>query len=163
MDLPEKISTLEEFENPVVQTPIKPIEWSVEKYEVAQLRATKGMTVARVSEITGIPISAIKRWETHPDFIKYKNDIIIGMAETMKAYRIMCLMKTIDARVEKIEELGDWSLFSTKDSADLLESLRKETEKDDEKEQSQYLKTIEALINKSPNTIEITQRRDDSG
>jgi DNA-binding transcriptional regulator YiaG len=151
-------SELEEFERPVPNTPIKNMEWSVEKYEVAQLRATKGMTIDRVSEVTGVPVSAIIRWEKHPAFIKYKNDLILDMADTMRAYRLSLCLKMIDARVNKVEEIGDYSLLSTKDTLDILDSMRKDTEKTDDKEQTQYMKTLEALISKSPSTIEISPR-----
>jgi hypothetical protein len=144
-----KSQDLEEFESPVSTKPMKPLVWSQEKFEVAQLLATKGMTIDRVSEITCVPVTAIKRWKTHPEFSAYITKCILDIGDSLKAYRISCLLKTIDARVEKVEQLGDWSLFSSKDSLDILDAIRKETEKNEEKEQTQYMKTIEALIVKS--------------
>lgn len=158
LDLFGDPTALEEFERPVPTTPIKSIEWSVEKHEVAQLCATKGMTDVKVSEITKVPVATIKKWKSHPEFIAYMNNYILSMAESMKAYRLSLYLKIIDARMTKIEELGDYSMLSTKDTLDVLEAMRKETEKEDNKEQSQYIKTIEALLLKSPNVIEISNR-----
>lgn len=157
----EDVTSLETFESPVPVVPIRPMVWSVEKYEVAQLLATKGMSIDKVSEATKVPVGAIKKWKTHPDFIKYMNDFVLEVEETLRAKRLMLYMKIVDARVEKIEELGgDYSMLSTKDTIEILEAMRKETEKADEKEQTQYMKTLEALISKSPSTIEIKQRSD---
>jgi hypothetical protein len=156
----ENLSILEEFERPISTVPMKQLEWSVEKHEVAQLLSTKGMSIEKVSEITNVPISAIKKWKTHPDFIKYMNDYILSIAESMKAYRLSLYLKIIDARVDKIEAMDNYSMLSTKDTLDILEAMRKETEKEDNKEQSQYLKTLEVLLSKSPNVVEITHRRD---
>lgn len=131
----------------------KPLVWSVEMAEVAELLATKGMTLARVSEVTDVPISAIKRWKQHPEFAKKVRDIILETIDDMRAYRLGLCLKMIDARVEKVEELGDYSLLSTKDTLDIMESMRKDSEKTEEAEQSQYMKTIEALLVKSSKPV----------
>lgn len=166
MDLFEDIPKIDPTDVPDVDRRVtvqeRPRDWEAEKYEVAELLATKGMTLQRVSEVTGIPISAIKRWKTQPDFRKYVNDYVLEIAETLKAYRLSLYLRMIDARVEKIEEMGDYSLLSTKDTLEILEAMRRETEKSEDKEQTQYLKTITALIDKSPSTIEITHRGDKS-
>lgn len=144
---PEQVS---EFVNPPVRvTPSKPMPLSSEMREVAELLATKGMTVQRVSEVTGVPISAIKKWKKNPEFTQHMQNFVLDIAEGLRAWRLMMCMKTLDARVEKIEEIGDWSLFSQKDSMDIMAEMRKDTEKQEEKEQTQYMKVMEALIIKS--------------
>ena len=62
-------------------------------------------------------------------------------------------MKMIDARVAKVEELGDYSMLSGKDTLDIMESMRKDSEAKEDNEQSQYMKTIEALLVKSSKPV----------
>lgn len=141
------VSVLEEYERPVSSSPIKPLVWSIEKYEVAQLLAISGYTIAKISEVTTVPITAIKKWKQHPDFIKYMDDCLSDTSVDLKKFRIGLLRKVISARVDRVEEMGgDYSILSTKDTADLLAELRKETEKNEDKEQTQYMRTIEALL-----------------
>lgn len=138
-----------EIDNPYMVVSAKPLIMSLEMKEVAELTAVKGMTDLRVSEVTGIPITAIKRWKKHPDFIKHQNDFVLELAKDMRAYHLRLCYQMLDARVEKIEEIGDYSLLSSKDTLDIMESMRKATDKQDEKEQTNYMRTLEALFSKS--------------
>jgi len=144
---------LEEFETPLEVKEVKPMVMSVQKHVVAELIALKGYTVTQASEETGIPISAIKRWKKHPDFAKLVRDMILEKVDDMRAYRLGLCMQMIESRVRKVEELGDYSMLSSKDTLDIMDSMRKDSEKRDESEQSQYMKTIEALLVKSSKPV----------
>jgi hypothetical protein len=139
--------TTTEYKLPTTLESAKPLEMSFEQRQVAELLVTK--TPQRVSEITGVPLSAIKRWKKHPDFKKYMNDFVLDLAKDMRAYHLQLCYQMLEARVEKIEELGDFSMLSSKDTLDIMESMRKASDTSGEKEQSHYMKTIEALISKS--------------
>ena len=137
------------FERPVPTVPIKPLQWSVEKYEVAQLLVMSRMSVAQVSEETGVPIHAIRRWKSHPDFVEYMDRVILETESTMKALRLRVLRKILDARLELAEEAGNYASLSSKDTLDLLDALRKETEASEAQPESNYLKTIEDLFKRT--------------
>lgn len=139
---------LAEFERPVPVTPIRPLKWSIEKYEVAQLLATSRMTMTEVSAATGVPLHAIQRWKTHPEFQDYINRFILDTEETMRAKRLQVLSKILDARLALAEEHG-YAALSQKDTLDILDALRKETEATENKPESNYLKTIETLFKKT--------------
>ena len=83
-DLVPAVTELEEFETPLEVTKVTPMVMSVEKHEVAEMIAIKGMSVTRVSEETGIPVSAIKRWKRHPDFAKLIRDMILEKVDDMR-------------------------------------------------------------------------------
>lgn len=140
------------FEREAPQEPVKPLRWSIEKYEVAQLLALSRLTLEKISEKTLVPVRVIRSWRKHPEFQAYMDRLVLESAEAMKARRLMLLSKIIDARVEKAEESGDYSFLSNKDTLDVMEALRKETD-DQPKEQSRYMKTLETLLEK-------TQRRE---
>jgi hypothetical protein len=144
---------LAEYETPLKLDRVTPMVMSVEKHEVAAMLALTGMTILRISEVSGIPVTAIKKWKKHPDFVKLMNDMVTERVSDMRAFRLRNCLKTLDARIEKVEELGDWSLFSTKDSIDIQDSMRKDSEAKEETEQSQYMKTIEALLVKSSRPV----------
>ena len=142
-------TVLAEFERETPLTPIKPLKWSVEKYEVAQLLALSRMTMVQVAEETGVPVHAIQRWKRHPEFQEYMDRVTLDTAETLKAKRLQVLRKILDARLELAEETGSYVNLSGKDTLDILEALRKETEAEENKPESNYLKTIEALLQKT--------------
>jgi anion-transporting ArsA/GET3 family ATPase len=142
-------SQLEAFETPIYERPLKPLTWSIEKYEVAQQLALSRKTITQISEDTMVPLSAINRWRAHPDFRAYMDKLVLDTAETLKARRLQLLSKVLDARVERAEELGDYASLTSKDTLDVLEAIRKETVDDQPKESSKYLKTLEALLVKT--------------
>jgi restriction endonuclease len=142
-------SALCSFEQPVPNVPIKSLQWSVEKYEVAQLLALSRMTLLQVSEETGVPAHAIRRWKAHPDFQEYMDNITLETANTLKAKRLQVLRKILDARLELVEESGNYAALSSKDTLDILDAIRKETEAQESQPESNYLKTIEDLFKRT--------------
>lgn len=142
------------YETPVTLRQVKALEWSTERYLVCELVATSGMSDAKISETTGIPITAIKRWKKHPDFIQEVRNIIQKEISDMRTFRLGLCMRMINSRVDKIDEMGgDFSMLSTKDTLDIMSEMRKDSEVKDDVEQSQYMKTIEALISKTQPVI----------
>lgn len=137
------------FERPVPNTPIKPLHWSIEKYEAAQLLALSRMTMAQVSQHLRIPLHALQRWKTHPDFREYMDKVTLDTESTLKALRLQVLRKILDARLDLVEESGNYAALSSKDTLDILDALRKETEAADTKPESNYLKTIEDLLKRT--------------
>ena len=142
-------SELAAYEREVPTAPIKPLTWSIEKYEVAQLLALSRMTHAQIAEHTLVPISAITRWKQHPDFRKYMEDVVLESAETLKARSLMLLSKVLDARVEAAEQGGSYTNLTSKDTIDILAEMRKQTEGDKDEEKSKYVQIVEALLKKT--------------
>lgn len=142
-------SKMEPFERSVPTKPMRPLAWSIEKYEVAQLLALSRMTVQQVSEATNVPINAIQKWRQHPEFTDYMNKLVLEGATVLKAKRLMILQKILDARIHKAEELGDFAFLSTKDTLDILSEIRKETEEEDNKEKSTWMQTLDVLLTKT--------------
>lgn len=126
--------------------PVRPIQWSLQKYEAAQLLALSRHSVQEISDMIKIPVASINKWKQHPDFRKYMNKLLQETAETMKSYRLQVLSKILDARLALAEEHNNYASLSTKDTLDILDSIRKETESEDNKEHSNYMKLIEVLI-----------------
>jgi hypothetical protein len=140
---------LEDFERPVPTAPMKRLAWSIEKYEVAQLIALSRLTIKEVAVATKVPESVIYKWKRHPDFQEYMNTITLEQADNFKAKRLQILSKVLDARLEQAERAGSYALLSTKDTLDILSEMRKETETSSEGDQSNFMKTITSLIEKT--------------
>lgn len=143
------LSVLDIFETPVNLTPAKPMEWSLEKYEAAHLIGLSSLTVQQVSDELKIPVRVIQYWKSHPDFKSYVDSIVLEAAKSSKAKRIMLLNKILDARLETAERIGDYSTLSNKDTLDIVSELRKETQENDDDNQSNWIKTLDALLEKS--------------
>lgn len=150
-DLPDEVDPAElcSFEQPVPLVPIKPLQWSVEKYEVAQLLALSRMNVAAVSAETGVPIHAIRRWKSHPEFQEYMDQLVLESASTLKALRLQVMRKILDARLAFAEDSGNYAALSSKDTLDLLDAMRKETEAQEAQPESNYMKTLEDLLKRT--------------
>jgi hypothetical protein len=145
---------LAEFELPVSTKPAAPILWSIQKYEVAQMVAMKGLSRKEISKVTGVPLATITRWLSNGEFTEYINKIIVESATLAKAKRLQFLTKVLDARMEEAELNGDFAGASKKDTLDVISELRKETEGEDKQEESNYMKLFEKLIDKTQ-TIQV--------
>lgn len=142
-------SQLEAFETPAESKPLVPMNFSLEKHVVAQKMAFEGKSMKKIAEETGIPIHVITKWNKHPDFIKYKQDLVLERAEAMKAQHLSDLFKTLDAKRTKAEDNEDWENFSKKDPTAIMETIAEITNSGNNTEQSNYAKLMEALLEKS--------------
>lgn len=154
------MSALESFESLPPTTPIRNIVWSMEKYEVAQMCATTRHSDRQVSEITKIPLSTIKVWKRHPDFQKYMTELMLDSADLMKAKSLMIMTKALDARIARAEELDDYGTITGRDTLAIIDQIAKETREDVGKEESHFMQTITALIEKSKGKALVIQPRD---
>lgn len=145
VDVPKNFE-LADFETPCSNEVIRPMVWSVQKYEVAQMLALHGKSKSEVSMLTHVPISTINVWCKHPDFIEYTKSLIEQAAATMKNDNISLLKKIVAARVEQAEISGDYSKLSNKDTLDIIKELNVITEDDTKKEESNYTKLLERLV-----------------
>lgn len=152
------LSKPEAFETLVPNTSSPPMAITWEKVQVANKLAFGGDSIAKVSRETGIPEGTIKRWLKNPEFVEYKNNLVLKAADTLKAENIALISKMINAKAAKIEaNEGDYSEASNKDIATLIE-LRNNLLKDEKREEeSSYSKKLEELLIKSSqrNIIEI--------
>ena len=153
------MSSLAPYENLPPTTPIKTIVWSMEKYEVAQLCATTRHSDREVAEITKIPLSTIQSWKRHPDFQKYMTDLLLDSADLMKAKSLMVMTKALDARIARAEELDDYGTITGRDTLSIIDQIAKETKDDTGKEESHFMQTITALIEKSKGKALVIQPR----
>lgn len=143
---------LADFETAVPNEVLPPVMWSVQKYEVAQMIALSGMKVSEISKATMVPLSTIKRWQTNPEFQNYINTLALESVNIMKSKRIQLLTKMLDARIEEAEgENGSYSKLSRADTLEIIKELRKESEDDEKKQESNYTRLLEKiLLNSNP-------------
>jgi len=140
---------LEAFETPVSgAVTVAPVQWSIEKYNVAQELALSGKTKTRVSKDLKIPLAIINRWLENKEFTEYINSIVMEYAKASKAERLKLLMKTLKAREDQAE-LDGYDTFSKKDSLDIVAEIRKETGEDKGNGQSNYTNLLENLLKHS--------------
>ena len=144
----EPIPTFElaSFETPVSLEVVRPIQWSVQKYEVAQMMALQGKSKAQISRDTKVPLGTINYWASHPDFVDYLKSLIDSAAASMKNQNISLLSKIIAARVAEAELSGNYASLSKMDTAVLLRDLTELTEADNKREESNYAKLLEKLV-----------------
>lgn len=142
-------SELAEFETPVyAPTKLPPVQWSIEKYTVAQELALSGKTKTKIAKDLKIPLAVINKWLENEEFRDYVNDVVMEGAKTLKSKRLQLLMKTLQAREERAE-LDGYDTFSNKDSLDIISEIRKETGEDKGSGQSNYTNLLESLLKHS--------------
>lgn len=153
------LSIPEDFERVIPNLPTPPMTLTYEKVKVAGMLAFGGQNTKQIAEATKIPETTIKKWMKNPEFINYKNSIVIKSMETVAAENISLISKVINARVANLEKEGkDYADLSNKDLAQLIE-LRNTLIKNEKKEEdSSYSKKLEELLIKSSqrNVIDIT-------
>ena len=145
------------YETPVSTLPIPNVTWSIEKHKVAQMLALEGKSIAQISRETGVPVSAINKWNQHGEFRDYKRQIIMEAAKESKDMLLSLNLKILNARVAAAEETGDYARLSGKDTLDIMESVRKLTTNDDPKEDSQYSSILEKILGITNKPIEINK------
>lgn len=151
------LSELEEFETPVDTRPVKPVHWSLEKYCVAQSLCLEGKSRTKISEETGIPLSTIRKWEKHPDFQAYMQELVLKQKDLLLAIHLQDLAKTLHAKRQYAEDNDDWKNYSRQDPTKIMETFHNISGSKEESEQSNYAKMMEMLLEKSnkAKTIEI--------
>ena len=156
------LSELEEFETPVDNRPVKPIHWSLEKYVCAQSLALEGKSRVKISEETGIPIGTIRKWEKHPDFQQYMQELVLKQKDVLLAMHLQDLAKTLNAKRQYAEDNDDWRNFSRQDPTKIMETFHNISGAKEESEQSNYAKMMEMLLDKSNKmkTIEVINDED---
>lgn len=142
-------SQMEPFERPVSTKPMRPIAWSIEKYEAAQLLALSRMTEGDVAKELKIPLRVLRKWKLHPEFSEYMCKLALDGESALKAKRLMIMQKILDARIAQAEERGDYAGLSNKDTLAIITELRKETEGEDSKEKSNWMQTLDVLLSKT--------------
>lgn len=144
------LSELEEFEHENPSVPMAPMKLSYEKCIIAQSLAFSGKSKRQISEETKIPVATIDRWLKNPEFIAYKNSLVMEAVERLKAENLSLLSKVVAARVAKIEdEGGDYSNLSNKDTASLIELMNGLTKDDKPEEETNYHRKLEELLKAS--------------
>lgn len=140
---------LASFETPSYGvTPLLPVQWSIEKYKVAQELALSGKTKTKIAKDLKIPLAVINKWLENKEFTEYINDIVTEGAKALKSKRLQLLMKTLQAREERAE-LDGYDTFSSKDGLDIISEIRKETGEDKGSGQSNYTNLLESLLKHS--------------
>lgn len=142
-------SELASFETPVCGvTQVLPVQWSIEKYKVAQELALSGKTKTKIAKDMKIPLAVINKWLENKEFNDYVQDIVTEGAKALKSKRLQILMKTLQAREERAE-LDGYDTFSSKDGLDIISEIRKETGDDKGSGQSNYTNLLESLLKHS--------------
>lgn len=156
---------LAEFETPVPMTPVLPVQWSVEKFKVAQMIALSGKTKTEIARITGVPLATINVWTKNSEFQEYIQKLVLESAELMKAKRLQLLLKMLEARIEEAEdpEGSGYGGLSRKDTLEIMAELRKETDEKDTAVQSNYEQLLGKLVELSataaaPKPVQIEQK-----
>jgi len=140
---------LEEFETASYgASKMPPVQWSIEKFKVAEELALSGKTKTRISKDLKIPIAVINKWLENAEFNEYVNSIVLEFAKTSKASRLKLLMKTLKAREDQAE-LDGYDTFSRKDGLEIIAEIRKETGEDKGVGQSNYTNLLESLLKHS--------------
>lgn len=142
--VPNNRGALEDFEHEYVPTAPATFQWSIEKYQIAQLYAMTGKSKKQISKELGLPLTFINKCFESNEFQKYMQDITLEAAKELKAEKIMDLRKALAARRELAEDMG-YENFSKKDTLDIMEALRKEVG-EDKVEESNYSKLLEKLV-----------------
>lgn len=143
---------LAEFETQVPDTPVMPVQWSVEKFKVAQMIALSGKPKTEIAKITGVPLSTINLWLKHGEFQEYINRLVLESAELMKAKRLQVLIKIMEARLEEAELEGNYASLSRKDTVDIIREIREETEEKEATQRSNYEMLLDRLVEISSQT-----------
>lgn len=145
----DDMSVLSPTESLPPTKPMRPILWSVEKYEVAQLCATTRFSDKQVSEETLIPLGTIQAWKRHPEFQEYMTNLLLESADIMKAKSLMVMTKALDARIHRAEEADDYGSITGRDTLAIIDQIAKETKDDVGQEESHFMQTITTLLKKS--------------
>lgn len=154
---------LADFETPVsVPTQAPMVMWSLEKYRVAHMIAFEGKAKKQISRETGIPLYTINKWHSNPEFKSYIHSIVLENATADKAERLMIYNKILDARIEEAEKTGDYARLSKMDTVEILQAKRKETEKDEQKEESKYVQVLDKILSLAKPAIDITPQKSPS-
>lgn len=147
--VPLSANELASFETPAPSAvKILPVQWSIEKYNVAQELALSGKTKTKISKDLKIPIAIINKWLESKEFTEYINSIVMEYAKASKAERLRLLMKALKAK-EDLAELDGYDTFSRKDPLDIIAEIRKETGEDKGSGQSNYTSLLENLLKHS--------------
>lgn len=142
-------SELAEFETPSAGlTKVVPVQWSIEKYKVAQELALSGKKKTTIAKELKIPLAVINKWLENQEFTEYVQEIVLEGAKTLKSKRLQLLIKTLQAREERAE-LDGYDTFSSKDGLDIISEIRKETGEDKGSGQSNYTNLLESLLKHS--------------
>ena len=142
-------SELASFETPVLgTTKVAPVQWSIEKYNVAQELALSGKTKSKIAKDMKIPLAVINKWLENREFTEYVQEVVTEGAKALKSKRLQILMKTLNAREERAE-LDGYDTFSNKDGLDIISEIRKETGEDKGNGQSNYSNLLENLLKHS--------------
>ena len=142
-------SELASFETPALGiTKVAPVQWSIEKYKVAQELALSGKKKTTIAKELKIPLAVINKWLENQEFNEYVQEIVLEGAKTLKSKRLQLLMKTLQAREERAE-LDGYDTFSSKDGLDIISEIRKETGEDKGSGQSNYTNLLESLLKHS--------------
>lgn len=143
---------LADYETPVVgNIQIPQVRWSIEKHRVAQMLALEGKPKSKISKETGVPVPTINKWLEHGEFRDYINQLVMNEASVMNAESLRMAIKTLRAREAAAEAADDWAGFSRADSMDIISTVRKLTG-EEHKEESSYLKVMEKLMEKIPDS-----------
>lgn len=145
---PSSAYELASFETVHVATPAMPVQWSLEKFNVAHDLATTGKTKTKIAKDRKIPLAVINKWLESGEFRDYVDSIVQEAAKVSKNSRLKLLMKTLAAREEQAE-LEGYAEFSRKDSLDIIAEIRKETGEDKGSQQSNYTTLLESLLKHS--------------
>lgn len=147
---------LAHYETPVSTLPIPNVTWSIQKHTVAQMLALEGKSIAQISRETGVPVSAINKWNQHGEFKDYKNQMVMEAAKESKAMLLSLSLKMLNAKVAYAEETDSYGRLSGKDILDIMETVRKLTTNDDAKEDSQYSSILEKILGITNKPLEIS-------
>lgn len=140
---------LEEFETPAQGfTPVVPVQWSIEKYKVAQELALSGKTKTKIAKELGIPLAVINKWLENPDFVNYVNEVTMEGAKAMKSWKLRLLTKALKAKEDRAE-LDGYDTLTNKDTLDIMGEIRKETDGEKGPGQSNYTNLLESLLKHS--------------
>jgi len=125
-----------------------PVQWSIEKFKVAEELALSGKTKTRISKDLKIPIAVINKWLENSEFNEYVNSIVLEFAKTSKAYKLKLLLQALKAKEDQAE-LDGYDTLGRKDVLDIMSEIRKETGEDKGAGQSNYTNLLESLLKHS--------------
>ena len=127
------------------------MQWSVQKYQVAERLAYSGKTKREIAKELALPVAVINRWCENSEFMAAVNDMVNDIIKGMKTVRIKYLHKVLQARIEEAEVIG-YADSSNKDTVEIVAELRKETGEDQSKD-SNYARLLEKLVLATPTQI----------
>jgi hypothetical protein len=159
------MSQLEPFETEQSLTPVKPVKWSFEKYEIAQMIGIEGLTPEECAKEKGIPVKTIKHWLKNGEFLDYVNQMTLQAAEALKADNIRTLVAIKNAKFNKAVESGDLASASKKDLVDIIMNLNELTEKENKGQEAGFMSQMEEFLKRSKEynsgVIDVTPKKDE--